>query len=257
MRTDAIAQDPQETELAERLHAEETKGDQQSSDAPPCGKGLKVEGIPGHFSVTLVFSTDYVFRGLSFSERNPSGQGFLNWSHDSGTYAGVFASNAKFAESVSVEVDFFAGYVAQLGDWVLDFAANYYTFPGAQEFDSPEFWFTSGYNFGFMSVTGHVAYTWDYFGFENALYGSGKVAVPLPAPLPTGFTIDAHVGHQYIEAADIVGLPSYTDWSVGVGYSLWGFDLDLRYVSTDIKRRECSFGDICGAIPLFTISRTF
>ena len=83
MRTDAIAQDPQETELADACTPEETKGDQQSSDAPPGGKGLKVEGIPGHFSVTLVFSTDYVFRGLSFSERNPSGQGFLNWSHDS------------------------------------------------------------------------------------------------------------------------------------------------------------------------------
>ncbi|MFB3099941.1 MAG: TorF family putative porin, partial [Gammaproteobacteria bacterium] len=39
----------------------------------------------GNFSATTTFTTDYVFRGISFSGQNPAIQGSLDWGY-SGFY---------------------------------------------------------------------------------------------------------------------------------------------------------------------------
>jgi len=51
---------------------------------------------------------------------------------------------------------------------------------------------------------------------------------------------------------------SYSDWSVTLGYSVFGVDLAVAYVDTDLDDEEC-FGDagICDATAVFSISKSF
>ena len=65
-------------------------------------------------------TTDYRFRGISQSSFKPAVQGGIDFSHKSGAYAGVWASNVNWikdyigATDGSLEVDFFGGYKGEL-----------------------------------------------------------------------------------------------------------------------------------------------
>ena len=47
------------------------------------------DNIPGDFSTTVGFISEYSFRGIAQSDEGPALQGSIDWSHDSGFYAGV------------------------------------------------------------------------------------------------------------------------------------------------------------------------
>lgn len=71
-------------------------------------------------------STEYVFRGVETA--SPQVWGALDWSADSGLYAGTWISNAGGIE----EVDLYAGYALDAGAVGLDFGVLYYLFPSTE-----------------------------------------------------------------------------------------------------------------------------
>jgi uncharacterized protein (TIGR02001 family) len=48
---------------------------------------------PAHTSPATWLASDYVFRGISQSQRQPAIQGGFDYSHASGFYVGTWASN--------------------------------------------------------------------------------------------------------------------------------------------------------------------
>ena len=81
-------------------------------------------------------TTDYRFRGISQSSFKPAVQGGLDFSHKSGAYAGVWASNVNWikdyigATDGSLEVDFFGGYKGELAkDLSFDVGVIAYVYP--------------------------------------------------------------------------------------------------------------------------------
>ena len=51
------------------------------------------------FSATTTLATDYVFRGISNTDGEPTLQASFDYEHENGLYAGVWASNMKFREN--------------------------------------------------------------------------------------------------------------------------------------------------------------
>tara|TARA_B100001989_G_scaffold253271_1_gene239450 strand:- start:7640 stop:8365 length:726 start_codon:yes stop_codon:yes gene_type:complete len=209
-------------------------------------------------SANIGFVTEYSFRGIAQSDEHPAVQGGFDISHDSGLYAGIWGSNVDFNDSdeANVEIDFYAGYGNAFHDINYDIGVIYYAYPGADSSLNYDFWEGSlavGYDFEIFSASASVNYSPEYFGDSgDAQY----YALNVDVPLPHDFSLSGHVGYQEIDDNAAFGVPDYTDWSVGLGYTYAGFDLSLQYVDTDLDEpSECADG--CDSRVIFGISRSF
>ena len=99
-----------------------------------------------------------------------------------------------------------------------------------------------------MALSGAINYSPEYFGETgDAVYYAANVDVPLPYD----FSLAGHTGYQTIDEGE-----DYFDWSVGLEYSIYGFDLALTYSDTDLDEpEECADG--CSGRVVFGVSRSF
>jgi hypothetical protein len=83
--------------------------------------------------------SDYVFRGISQSNRRPSVAAYFeprytinsNWQ----LYAGIAGESIAFPNRAAAEIDFYAGVRPTFGSLALDFGIFYYYYPGGQQFN--------------------------------------------------------------------------------------------------------------------------
>lgn len=209
-------------------------------------------------SANVGFVSEYSFRGITQSDESFAIQGGFDAAHSSGLYAGVWASNVDFndGDEAQMEADLYAGYATEFQGLNVDIGAIYYAYPGAEvarEYDFVEAALSVGHDFESFAATASVNYSPDYFNESgDATYTALAVDVPLPYEL----ALSAHVGYQSIDDNAAFGVPDYTDWSVGLGYSYEGFDLALTYVDTDLKEpSECADG--CAERLIASVSKSF
>ena len=187
------------------------------------------------------FFSQYIFRGLSQTDAKPAAQGGFDFAHESGFYAGTWASNISwlkenaslngagvvpnlitgtYESGGSLEWDFYGGYKWSLPqDFTLDLGTLYYWYPG----DISAF-----YNFvvtalvpGFGGAPKadtwevYAAGSWKWvtlkysysvldhtFGTLNSR-GTGYLDLSANPPLgDTGFTLNLHVGYQKYKGTD-------------------------------------------------------
>jgi len=199
--------------------------------------------IAGNISLT----TDYVFRGVSQTLEDPAIQGGFDLNHESGIYAGIWASNVNFGSNdpAHLELDYIVGFGNELSNGLsYDLAYIYYTYPGVDDnlnYDFGEFKLGLGY----QMLSAEYYYANDFFG------GSGKAhyfGLGADFDLGQGFSAGLHVGRQNF--TDIDG--DYTDWSVSVGKTLVGVDFALSYTDTNIDNNNTADGRV-----VFTASKSF
>lgn len=211
-------------------------------------------------SANVGFATDYAFRGISQSDENFAIQGGFDAVHESGLYAGIWASTVDFndRDEASMEADIYAGYGLSINNVSYDLGLIYYAYPGADSNLDYDFWeavASIGYDFDRLSASASIFYSPDYFG------GSGDAfyyALDAETPLPNDFSLSGHLGYQTIddEAQFGIGDDSYLDWSIGLNYAYEGFDLSLQYVDTNLDEPgECADG--CSERIIFSVSRQF
>ena len=215
------------------------------------------DSIPGEFSTTIGFASEYSFRGIAQSNEGPAVQGSIDWSHDSGFYAGVWGSNVEFTDA-SIETDIYAGYSGEVSGFNYDVGGIYYAYPGADsdlEYDFFEAAFSLGYDFDVAALSAAVNYSPEFFADSgDATYVAGYLDVPLPF-LPFDTALNASVGHQWIDDEAAYGVEDYTDWGIGFSANIEGFDLGLRYIDTSLSETsECADG--CEERVIVTISKT-
>lgn len=218
-------------------------------------------GAFAEVSSTVTLTNDYDFRGISLSAKDPAVQASLDYAHDSGFYVGTWASNADFGPGFDVdyEVDLYAGFTGGAEDG-LGWSAGivYYMWPGGQypegsgldDLDYPEIF--AGLSYGMFS--GKVWYSNDYSATdEDGYYFEGNVAVPLPA----NFTLNLHAGYSVGDYWKDINGDEPLDYSVGVGYTMGHFNLNLKYVDTesDVIIKDDAFNNEGRVI--FTIATTF
>ncbi|MFC4256729.1 hypothetical protein GRI97_15610 [Altererythrobacter xixiisoli] len=208
-------------------------------------------------SVTL--ASDYRFRGVSQTDGNMTVQGGLTVSHDSGLYAGAWASNlagwGTFG-GANMELDLLLGFKADLGGGaMLDTGLIWYMYPGgADDTDFAEIYAKLSGTTGPLTLTGGVQYAPKQYALANVsnapdsagqtqdnlyLFADGLMAVP-----ETPFTVKAHIGYSDgnpglgPNGTSVSPTGSYWDWMLGVDTSWRNLTLGVAYVDTDISDAE-------------------
>lgn len=93
-----------------------------------------------NLSGNLTLASDYRWRGISLTQNQPAVQGGLNLTHQSGVYAGVWASNSDIKNGASVEADFMFGYRHAFNDQTtLTLQYIDINYPGATSSFEPDF----------------------------------------------------------------------------------------------------------------------
>ncbi len=210
--------------------------------------------IPGEVTGGVALTSDYVFRGISQTDREPAIQGSLEYAIETGianssAYAGFWGSNVDFndGDEASVEIDVLFGLRGDVGDsgvsW--DLGAIYYWYPGASsrlDYDYWEILPQAEYAINdLVSVSGLYAFSPEFFadtGVAHYLQGGVSVTPPLPFE---GFdlSLDGTVGYQWIESNSRAGVEDYLNWSLGATVSVKGLDFTVAYTDTDLSRSDC------------------
>lgn len=205
----------------------------------------------GPFSLTgnVTFASQYVFRGVSLSNEKPAIQGGLTLSHESGFYASAWGSSGKFNDGAgSVEFDYIAGYATEVSGIKLDASVTYYTYPGdGRKGDYFEFIGKAGYDFGLAALTAGVGYVpsgQEAYADGDAVYLFSDLQVPVPNTPVTGVF---HIGYE-----DFGHGVNKLDWSAGLAVKLYGLDLSVAYIDTDLKGT-----DLADSRVLFTVGKSF
>jgi uncharacterized protein (TIGR02001 family) len=199
-----------------------------------------------------IFS-QYVFRGLTQTDRKPALQGGFDYARANGLYAGTWASNISwlsdsraYSSGGSLEWDFYGGMKGNLGssDLTYDLGTLYYYYPGTQN--------TAANALAIKADTWEVygALGWKWlsakysYSIQNETFGvrdsQGTYYLDLTATLPLadlskqldGFSLVAHWGYQKYSGTDprnatVAGrqlsndeLYSYKDVKLGLSYAL-------------------------------------
>jgi len=230
----------------------------------------------GTFTATFAFATDYSYRGISQTQREVAVQPAFGYETPSigdkvavSAYVGAWGSNVNFpGTGTTAEIDLLAGFRAKALDDKLTFDLgyiryNYLSAPASLSYDFNEFGLVAGYDFGVAQVSAAVRYSPNFFANSgNAWYKWGQVTVPLPfikINENVAFKLFGTIGNQYVERFTNYGIPSdnYWDWQVGLAVNVYGVDLSIAYVDTNIDVEGCLNTYNCAARAIFTISKSF
>lgn len=211
---------------------------------------LLAQGAWAGVSATVTLTSDYVFDGVSQTQEDPAVQASLDYGHESGFYAGTWASNVDFGEDdpADFEVDVYAGFAAEIEEGLgYDFGLAQYMYTGAP---------SDGYDYmevyaGFYTPMDFSLYGWladddDIFGGKNVRIKGVK-----GFSINDDFRLEAEL--TYIDALDVdEGDSNYIHYRLGVSTSLEIADLDLSYHNTDIDDNDNAEGRV-----VLTATRTF
>jgi uncharacterized protein (TIGR02001 family) len=178
-------------------------------------------------SATATIVSDYRFRGVSSSDRDPAAQGSVDVTL-AGFYAGVWLSSiARFADT-NVEADVYAGYAGEAGPISYDVGAIAYLYPGGDGTGNVyEGTGSIAYTFGPARARLRASYAPDQANLAgDNFYLSADARVGIPT---TPVTLFAQVGR---ERGSFYGRK--WDWSFGAEIRRGPFTASLGYFDTDL-----------------------
>jgi uncharacterized protein (TIGR02001 family) len=221
------------------------KGLNMNKTAPLAALALTVLAAPlarAEVSSTITLATDYDFRGISQTARDPALQASLDWSSESGFYLGAWVSNVDFGPGTKAdfEWDLLGGYRGSIGeDGGFDIGFVQYNFnPSGDKVQFGEFYAGASYK----AVSGKLWYADD---FSNSGKSATYIEVNAAIPLPNDFGLALHVGQSDGDYWDAVYDGGYLDYSIGVTKSVGNFALALKWIDgSDLKATDGTPGDV-------------
>jgi len=212
--------------------------------------GAAAAEISGNVSL----GSDYVYRGISQTNEEPTIQGGFDIAGESGLYAGVWASNVAF--DGSSEIDLYAGYAGEFSeDLSYDVGILRYEYPDDAQGGAADSSFNEIYaSLGFYGATFGFAYSSDFFlESDKAVY----VYLDYEMSLPNDFGLSFHYGDQSIDDNAQFGTPDYADYSIGLSKSWSELDFSLTWYDTDLSDTDCFGGtDICESRVVFAVGKS-
>lgn len=196
--------------------------DTQPAQEPAGGTG----GLD--ISATVTGVSDYRFRGVSESGRDPALQGSVDVSYH-GFYVGAWASSISRFADTHAELDLYAGYTGNAGPLEYDFGVIAYLYPGGDGTGNVyEGRGSVSYSVGPATGKLTVNYAPDQENLDgDNLYMNGELRVAIPT---TPFTAFASLGR---ERGSFYGRK--WDWTLGVEFSRGPFRASLAYVDTNLN----------------------
>lgn len=190
-------------------------------------------------SSTVTVASDYDFRGITQTARDPALQISLDWASESGFYLGAWASNVDFGEGAKsdAEVDLLGGFRGSINDdTAYDIGIAHYTFqPNDDDVD-----FTEAYaSLTYQAVTAKYWYAWD---FGNSGSAASYLELNGALPLPNDFSLTLHGGYsagEYWEGEE------YFDYSIGIAKEIGNFSVALKWIDgSDLQSAQVTEKDV-------------
>lgn len=204
-------------------------------------------------SANVGIVSQYIYRGITQTARNPAIQGGFDFNHKSGFYLGTWGSSISWVSdnfkaggaseaSAGMEWDIYGGYKGSAGPLAYDIGVLQYYYPGRY----------SGLPAGMVKpntteIYGALSKDWLSFKLSyvvsNGLFGvdkaDGSYYADLSAnyPITDTWTLNAHVGYQKYDGTACSGcssnstLYSYTDYKLGVSKDLGSGWSGMAYYS--------------------------
>jgi uncharacterized protein (TIGR02001 family) len=174
------------------------------------------------FNAAIV--SDYRFRGLSLSNRDPAIQGGVDVVWKSGFFIGTWASSIAEYGGSEVEVDLYGGYGTDIGPFTVSASVLGYFYPGGKGVNYVELQSTVARTIGPVTATLTVAYIPDQKNATDNIYtGLGADVALGDLPLTASFSVGRENG-AYDEK---------WDWSAGLAYKLDALEISASYVDTN------------------------
>ncbi len=183
------------------------------------------------FNAYATLTTDYVFRGVTYSDGDPAAQLGAEVSFESGIFVGTWISSMDIESSSGfqrdVEINYYLGFGRQLGEtWSAAVTAIAYTYPGGGapiEYDYEEIALTLNYD----------DIVWLEYAYAPDLYGTDRdtqnIEVYAEWPLPWALTAGAGIG--WYDLSELTNT-DYSYWQAGMSRHVGIVDFDLRYHDT-------------------------
>jgi uncharacterized protein (TIGR02001 family) len=176
-------------------------------------------------SANFALVSDYRYRGISLSDRDPAVQGGFDVSHESGLFVGTWASSIADYGGSKVEVDVYGGYAGHAVGVDYSVSALGYFYPGGSGVDYLELKGTAGKTVGPAAFELEVAWVpnQDNYPGDN-IYVAAGASIGIP---DTPFTVNVRGGRESSEFL------KKWDWEAGVAYSFGKLTGSLDYVDSD------------------------
>lgn len=240
---------------------------------------LAADATPQHtFTGNVGLFSQYIFRGLTQTDREPAIQGGFDYAHAGGLYLGTWASNISWLRDSgayrtggSGEFDFYGGFKPTLGDFTFDVGTLYYYYPGDPTVAAAGA--PSNPKANTWEVYGGVAWKWlgvkysysidnETFAVRDSRgtwYLDVTATVPLGdfVPALNGVSLIAHYGKQEYDGTDPRNaggrsndtLFSYEDYKIGLTYALpQGFIVGAYYTDTS-SANPLGYGNVAQGGP--------
>ena len=183
------------------------------------------------FSGYAVLTTDYLYRGVTYSDNHGAVQLGGEISLDSGFYFGAWGSTIDIGNGPGrqrdLEVDYYVGYGHDLSNkWSIGANIVSYNFPGAAgsfDYDYVEYSLAGNYN----------DRVWLEYSYSPDLFHSGlstqNIAVYTEWQAANQLTLGAGAG--FYDVSKLTG-SDYSYWQLGVTRPFGIVDIDLRFFDT-------------------------
>ena len=212
---------------------------QANSAAAPSAPAPAASPITINGSVTI--ASEYRYRGVSYTDNNPTAQVFLTVSHESGLYLGFFGSNLSGYGSYggdNLEADIYAGWVKSVGKLTFDTGVWRYQFPGVDGYDFYELYSSASHPIG----PGKIKAGFYYAPKQRAIGSKDDLSVYADGSMPiahTPITLRGHVGYTTGSGSTVAGPTGhYFDYLVGAEVTWKNFTFNVSYVDTSINRQK-------------------
>lgn len=168
--------------------------------------------------------SDYRFRGLSLSNRDPAVQGGLDLTTTSGWFAGTWASSIANNGGSHTEVDLYGGHSGHVSG--LDYSGTFYAYvyPGGHGVNYVELQGSLGKTIGPVTVSVLLAFTPNQKNTTDNLYTALKTDIALP---DTPLTVHLRAGREN-GAYD-----NKWDWETGLAYTHKWLTVSASYIDTN------------------------
>jgi uncharacterized protein (TIGR02001 family) len=193
--------------------------------------------LAAELSAYGTLTTEYIYRGLSISDRNPAVQIGVDYEHGNNVFVGAWFSTIDLSTSMGrrdFESNYYLGYHHEVApSWGATLTLLRYAYPGAGGTHSYD------HNEALLEISFNDNYAAEY-AYTDDVYGLGRRASHLQLsgdwPLGAGWMLGASIGRNDLSS---IGIPEYFHGDIGLSarYSRFAFDLRL-YADEPVNSRR-------------------
>jgi uncharacterized protein (TIGR02001 family) len=209
-------------------------------------------------SFNISAASDYRYRGISQTRRQPALQGGADYAFSNGFYLGTWASTIKWIKdsggSSDVELDLYGGYKGSINESLgYDLGFLHYDYPSNKlnpSANTDELY--AAISMGPVTVK-YSHSLGNLFGFADSK-NSGYLDISASFDLGNGLTLTPHIGRQTVHNNS--GF-SYTDYALSLNKDYAGLSFGLSLVGADTSAYAGTDKDLAKANLLLSVKKSF